>query len=160
MQSLLKSSRQPVKSNKSGAVDSEPRELTPLESLQTEKARIHGALVSYLKCGWQASGAVQPSRTESEGESADSSATMLAQSRVDREHRAVAASSKIEGLGATLSAQPQQQHASMSGQPQVVQMRASSDQQNLGSSGMERHASRRAEAMAALEGRQYAMSPG
>ncbi len=83
---------------------------------------------------------------------------MSAQSSVSREHLGVAVSGKSEEVAAALSAERQQM--SMSGESQISHCDTSFDEQIRSRSGMKRPASRRAEAMAALEGRQHAMSPG
>lgn len=161
VQASLKSSSQPTQSNKSRAADKEPQELTPLEALQVEKARIHGALVSYLKCGWQAQRAVQPGMTQSPREGSDGRNMTSSQSSASTEQRDVGVPGGSAELDTTsVGQQQQQQQTSMANEVSLGNSRASNDEQNPGSSGLERQRCRRAEAMAALEGRQHAMSSG
>ncbi len=159
VQSLLKPVTQPAKSNKSRAGDNESRELNPLESLQTEKARIHGALVSYLTCGWQASNASQSYQTESRSESADSRTTVFDQPSVSRDQGEVSVSGRNAEQSSESLAQ-QQRQAQTVGEPQLRHVKAVIEQQQPSSSDTRVQRSRRAEAMAALEGRHHSMSPG
>ena len=142
----LTSPSQPAKSNKSSAAN-ELQELTPLASLQMEKARIHGALVSYLSCGWQESIDGQPSMMQTRSGSSTSTMTQLSVSSDGRD---------MCGYNEKASAQ-QQQHMSMSMLREALD---ASPEKQKPSSVTERHISRRAEAMAALEGRKPGMPHG
>ena len=159
VQPLLKSPSQPAKSNKRPAAD-EPQELTPLASLQIEKARIHGALVSYLRCGWQASSAGHPSMMQTRDESPASSSTAApTPSSVSSNQR----EARVSGEDAMQDFAPraqQQQQMSVSSESRLASSDVPTGREKPSSRNTKPQVSRRAEAMAALEGRQPGMPPG
>lgn len=128
----------------------EPQEISPLEALQTEKARIHGTLVSYLTCGWQLGNKGRPGTAESSVKESNESASAFAESS-GYQSVSVRDSSSSQGMDDT--------------QPQTARSVKQQQLKEIASLGAHRSSnitqrSRREEAMALLEGGLHSNSLG
>ena len=147
----------------------EPRAVTALDAYQTEKAHVHGTLVSYLHSGRQSQSMRKPSATESDRGAAGSALkSESAEGQVSRSSQPDSATilgSVGQQQSRVVTEQQRQECSTALGRPDSQQAacrieanNAVNIKRNLGSSN--RGTSRREEAIALLEGRHHSMSPG
>jgi len=160
VQPPAKSSGQPGKSRNKVSL-AEPKEISSLEALQIEQARIHGTLVSYLRCGWQSVNSSQPDTTESRCKtSCSDSATSLTSIEGSNQRDAHVSDEGAERGNVPVAQRQQQKQMSMArASPQLESPDAASKMQQSESKETMRQLSRREEAMAALEGKRQTTSP-
>ena len=148
----------------------EPRAVTALDAYQTEKAHVHGTLVSYLHSGRQSQSMRKPSATESDRGAAGSGLKISesAEGQVSRSSQPESATilgSVGQQQSRVVTEQERQECSTALGRPDSQQAACRTEannavniKRNMGSSN--REISRREEAMALLEGRHHSMSPG
>ena len=149
----------------------EPQGMSALEALQIERARIHGTLVSYLHCGWERDAGSRSGVAESTERSAAESRSEASEGREvhslsgDSEH----SRDVINGRQRQDVTSVDQPHHSTSqalhadegqvGSP-IAELAAAPGKSQPLSSRPVAHSSRRAEAMALLEGEGHSSSTG
>ena len=146
----------------------EPRAVTALDAYQSEKAYVHGTLVSYLHSGWQSESPRKTSETEDDrGKSGRASRVCeSAGGYVSRSSEPNPASeSGCWQQSREITEQQRQEGSTALGMPDSQQPACRTDlnnalnlEQNLGES--TGTLSRRDDALALLEGRHHSASPG
>lgn len=148
----------------------EPQEMSALEALQIERARIHGTLVSYLHCGWERDAGSRSGAAESTEWSAAESKSEASEGS---EFHSLSGNSEhsrdIKGRQRQDVTSVDQPHHSTSqalhadegqvGSP-IAELAAAPGMSQPLSSRAVAHSSRRAEAMALLEGGGHSSSTG
>ena len=148
----------------------EPRAVTALDAYQTEKAHVHGTLVSYLHSGSQSHSMQKASTRESDRGASETSLSDSgsAEGQVSRSSEPSPASksgSTGQQQGRVVTEQQRQERSTALVMPDSQEIARRTElnnavnmEQNLGSS--TKILSRREEAMALLEGRHHSLAPG